>query len=129
MTKANDSALAQRERVRKNPMGDEAAEAALVFLSEYAVRAGQAKAAAMYMENYRQVVLANLKRKAPAECKSDAARDEWARCQQEYLDQLAAQREAVEEDTKLHWKRIAAEATIEAWRTKNANNRGAGRLS
>lgn len=128
MTQANESRFAQLQRLRKNPMGDEAAEAALNFLSEYAMRAGKAKADAMYMENYRQVVLANLKRQAPAECKSDAARDEWARCQQQYIDHLNAQREAVEEDTKLHWKRIAAEATIEAWRTKNANQRGAGKM-
>lgn len=128
MTQASNSHAAQRAALRADPMGDAAAEAALVFLTEYAAKAGKAKADTIYMENYRQVVLANLKRKAPPECKSDAARDEWARIQPEYSEHLEAQREAVAEDTKLHWKRVAAEATIEAWRTKNANNRGAGRM-
>jgi hypothetical protein len=109
-------------------MGDEAAEAALSFLHEKAEEAGAAKAQVAYLEDFRKVEIARLKRLAPAECRSDAARDDWARVHPDYQTVLDAKWEATKNLEALNWKKTHAEATIEAWRTKNANIRGTGRL-
>jgi hypothetical protein len=111
---------------RRNPMGDESAEAALWFLRDSAEKAGVAKAEVVYMENYRKIVLNRLKRASAA--RSDAAAETEARAHPEYLAVCEAQREAIAAHESLFWKRIAAEATIEAWRSSNANNRGAERM-
>lgn len=120
---------ADSQTARRDPMSDESVEKALLFMVNSAPEAGAAKAQAIYMEHYRKVVLARLKREAPATEKSDAARDSWARAHAEYAEVLAAQYQAVARDTELYWKRVAAEAAIEAWRTKNANVRGAHRMT
>jgi hypothetical protein len=109
-------------------MGDEAADAALSFLLDNAEIAGKARAEMAYFEDYRKVVLARLKRQAPASERSDAAREAWARDQKDYQDVLVAKYAAIEKFESLSWKKTHAEATIEAWRTRNANNRGAGRM-
>lgn len=111
---------------RRSPMGNEAAEEALMFLVDNAERAGVAKAHMIYMEHQRKVVLANLRRQSQE--KTEAGRDAWARAHPEYQEVLLAQIEANTIHETMYWKRIQAEATIEAWRTKNANQRGAGRM-
>jgi hypothetical protein len=109
------------------PMSDEAAEAALLFLVETAAAAGRAKGHMIYMERRRQIVLAQLKERSPH--KSDTASDTWARAQDEYEQACIEERDANEAHETFYWKRLAAEATIEAWRTKNANVRGAHRMT
>jgi hypothetical protein len=117
----------QRHAARRaDPMGDDAAEAALRFLVDQAGAAGEAKAKVVYMENFRKIVLNRLKRNSPG--KSDAAREMEARAHPEYEAVCVAQREAIEAQETLFWKRIAAEATIEAWRTRAANQRGADKM-
>ena len=80
----------------------------------------------VYMEDLRKSTLAKLKRTSPE--KSDAAREDWARDQDEYRNVLIAKYAAIEKYEALSWKRTHAEATISAWQTKNANARGAGRF-
>lgn len=111
---------------RRDPMGDQAAEEALMFLVNNAEAAGVAKAHMVYLENFRKATLARLRRAAPE--KTIDGRDSWARAHPEYLDVLTAQTEAIAAHETLFWKRIHAEATIEAWRSRGAQNRGAGRM-
>ena len=113
---------------RRDQMSDEAAEAALHFLLTAGKEAGQERAKIAYFDDLRKVVLARLKRSAPADLKSDAARDDWARTQKDYDDVLVARFEATKRYEELQWYKTHAEATLEAWRTKSANNRGAGRM-
>lgn len=121
-----DGAESRLERQRREPMGDEAAEAALLYLVGFAEEAGVAKAQMTYLEHFRKSELARLKRLSHE--RSDAAREDEARCHPDYLEVLKAQQEAIEKHEKMYWKRLAAEATIEAWRTKHANQRGAERM-
>lgn len=111
---------------RREPMGDDAAEAALRFLVENAETAGVAKAQMIYMENYRKIVLNRLKLASIA--RSDAAAETEARAHPDYEAVCEAQREAIAVHETLFWKRIAAEATIEAWRSKNSHNRSAEKM-
>lgn len=112
--------------VRRDPMGDEAAEDALHFLVDSAADAGRTKAEMIYMERHRQIVLAKLKQQSDA--RSDAAKETWARTHPDYETACVAEYAAIEAHEALYWRRIAAEATIEAWRTRNANSRGAERM-
>jgi len=125
MTTEDEKAARQAER-RRNPMGDEAAEAALRFLVEHAAEAGLAKANMIYMEHHVKIVLNRLKQKSLA--KSDAASETEARAHPEYQAACEAERNAIQIHEALYWKRIAAQATIEAWRTRAANHRGAERM-
>lgn len=124
-TEEEAKAARQAER-RRNPMGDEAAEAALRYLVEQAAEAGKAKADMIYLENFRKIVLNRLKLASSA--RSDAAAETAARAHPDYEKVCIAQRDAIEHHEQMYWKRIAAEATLDAWRTKNANNRGADRM-
>lgn len=111
---------------RPSPMSDEAVEAALLFLSGSAEEAGVARAQMAYMEDFRKSELARLKRISPE--KSDAAREAWARDHKDYRTVLEAKWEAIKNYEVLSWKKTHAEATLAAWQTRNANDRGAGRL-
>lgn len=106
-----------------DPMGEEAVEAALRFLTESAHEAGVAQAQVKYLENFRKITLARLRRESPE--KSIDARDNWARTHQEYIDVVDAQNEAIAKQATLYWKRTAAEATISAWQTRSSNQRAA----
>lgn len=114
------------EKPKHDPMGDKAAEAALDFLRFQASAAGEAKAHVCYLENYVKIVLARCTRESVA--RSVAAQDIDGRCHPDYLKVVEALRDAIQADEEYRWKRIAAEATLDAWRTRNANRRGEGRM-
>jgi hypothetical protein len=111
---------------RPDPMGDAAAQRALDFLLENAEEAGRARAQMIYMEHFRKSELARLKRESPE--RTDAGKEAWARAHEDYQVVLDAQWEATRKFEELSWRRTHAEATLEAWRTRSANNRGAGRI-
>jgi hypothetical protein len=116
----------QKDRRFRDPMGEEAAEAALQFLRQTAAQAGKAKADVTYMESWVKVVKAKCMRKSTS--RSVAGQEVDALCDDEYLAALKAQQEAIEVHETLYWKRLAAVATIDSWRSKNANHRGEGRM-
>ena len=116
----------QEKQQYPDPMSDEAADAALWYLRNNADAAGKAKADVVYMENYLKIVLARCMRDSTS--RSVDAQKADARCNPEYLKTLEALKEAVSVEEQFRWKRIAAEATLDAWRTKNANRRGEGRM-
>lgn len=115
----------QLER-RADPMGDDAAEKALWYLRDNASAAGIAKSQVVQLEAFVKIVLNRLKLKSSA--RSDAAAETEARAHPEYEQACLAYAGAVAVHEELYWKRLAAEATIEAWRSRNANNRGAERM-
>lgn len=111
---------------RVDPMGDAAAEAALLFLGQQAEAAGVARAQTVYLEHHRKSELARLKRISTE--KTAEAREAWARDHPDYRLVLDAQWEAVRVWEVLMWKRTHAEATIEAWRSRGAQNRSADKM-
>lgn len=121
-----DEAAARRAARMRDPMSDDAAEAALRFLVTQAEAAGVAKAQMIYSENWRKIVLNRLKKSSTA--RSDAAAETEARAHPDYEAACQAQREAIEIHEAMFWKRIAAEATIEAWRSKNSHNKAAEKM-
>lgn len=118
--------MSDLERDRNDPMGDDAAEKALWYLRDNARAAGVAKSQVVQLEAFVKIVLNRLKQKSGA--RSDAAAETEARAHPEYEQACKAYAEAVAVHEELYWKRLAAEATIEAWRSRNANNRGADRM-
>lgn len=115
-----------KPRKRTDPMGDDAAEAALWYLRDNAEAAGVAKAQMVYMEHFVKIVLNRLKQNSQA--RSDAAAETEARAHADYEAACKAQQEAIAAYEALYWKRIAAEATLESWRTRSANHRSMGKM-
>jgi len=88
--------------------------------------AAEAKAHRIYMVEYRKTMKANAMQLHLD--KPLAAQEREAYRSEEYQNHLLALKEAIVQDVYFEWKRAAAEATIEAWRTQNANRRGEGKL-
>ena len=96
-------------------------EEAVNFLESSAVTAAMKRAERIYLEEYKKTVKATVMLKyADA---SVAAQERNALASREYQDILSAMKTAIEEDEKIRFLRIAAEAKIEAWRSLNANYR------
>lgn len=105
---------------------DESAQKALDFLRFQAAEAAISRANRIYMEEFRKTVKANCM--AESEEKALAAQERDAYANPKYVAHLEALRSAVELDEVHRWKMIAAQATIEAWRTNQANKRGEQRM-
>jgi esterase/lipase superfamily enzyme len=101
-------------------------EKAIDFLRFEANKAAEAKAHRIYMTEYRKVVKANVMQRFINQPHTTQERNAYSDA--EYVAHLKAMKEAIEKDVFYEWKRGAAEATIEAWRTHNANKRGEGKL-
>jgi hypothetical protein len=96
----------------------------LEFIKSNAKAYAQAKANRIYLENFRKSKKAMLMRLAEADGQKTAAiqeRDAYAN--QEYLDLLEGLREAVAEEERLRWLMVAAEVSIESWRSLESSKR------
>ncbi len=80
-----------------------------------------AKAQRVYLEEYRKSKKALLM----AQCldKAANAREQYAYAHPEYEELLEGLKAAIEIEESIRWHMIAAQARIEIWRTKCANNR------
>lgn len=105
---------------------DAAIQKALDWLVANATPAAQARANRVYCEEYRKTVKAELMNEKAAE--SIGAQERHAYAHTKYKQHLAALKQAVEEDERMRWLMVAAEARIEAWRTYQANARAQGRI-
>lgn len=110
----------------KEIVTDDDVQGALDFLRYKAKEAAEAKAHRLYMVEYRKTMKANMMQLHLN--KPVAAQEREAYRAADYVAHLDALREAITQDVYFEWKRAAAEATIEAWRTQNANRRGEGKL-
>lgn len=100
-------------------------EKAVEFLRESAQEAAEARANVKYLAEFLKSKRAQIK--AAQAGMSNAAAEDAALSHPAYLELLEGYRAAVEKDAFHSFKREAASAMIEAWRTQNANLRAEGR--
>jgi hypothetical protein len=102
---------------------DQDIEAAVLWLRDNSPACAQARADRLYLEQHLKTVLAT----EAANAEGAIQAREWAaRRSQAYLTALAGWRAAVELDEKNRFRREAAIARIEAWRTMSSNERALG---
>lgn len=106
----------------QNLVSDDDVEKALGQLRFKAGEAAKARADRIYMEAYAKTVKANVMQQHLELPVSAQEREAYG--SKEYKEQLIAMREAIERDEMYRWKMVAAQATIECWRSEGANRRG-----
>ena len=94
---------------------------AVDYILAHAGQFAAAKAQRVYLEEFRKSQKALLMAQSPAKAANE--REQFAYAHPEYAALLEGLRAAVEVEEKLRWDLIAAQARIEIWRTKCANNR------
>lgn len=105
---------------------DQQAENALEYLRLNASKAAKARAERIYMEEFRKTVKSNMMQRHIE--KPLAAQEREAYASPEYKTHLDAMREAIEADEYNRWGMVAATATLDAWRTEQANRRGESKI-
>lgn len=96
----------------------------LDFIRDNAPTYAKAKSERVYLEEFRKTKKALLMRAAEeAGYKTAALQEREAYADPGYLEVLEGLRAAVEEEERLRWLIVAAQAKIEAWRTIEANRR------
>ena len=96
-------------------------EAAVDWLRDTATEAAQKRAERLYLDEYRKVLRAQLMKQhmdLPV-----SAQEREALADPKYEEHLKALKIAIDEDERMRFLRVAAEAKIEAWRSMNANHR------
>ena len=93
---------------------------AVEYLIKTAPRFAKAKAERVYVENFLRSKKSLLMAKTEG---SIAAKEAYAYAHPEYQQLLDGLRAAVEAEETLKWKMIAAEMSVEIWRSEQANNR------
>ncbi len=94
---------------------------AIDFIYRSGMKLAQARANRQYTEEYRKSLKAILMKKSGES--SVAAQEREAYSHPDYLAHLEALKVAVEEEEKLRWGIVAAEARIDVWRSMEASNR------
>lgn len=100
---------------------DEQAERALDYLRRNANAAAKARAERVYVEEYRKVVKSTQMQKFEGLAIGIQERNAYA--PPEYRQHLEALKQAVQLDEACRWGLVAAQATLDAWRTQQANKR------
>lgn len=97
---------------------------ALDFIRDNATAYAKAKAERVYLEEWRKSKKALCMQAALAKGVEAAnAQEREAYADPEYQEVLKALKAAVEEEERLRWMIVAAQAKIEVWRTLEANRR------
>lgn len=104
---------------------ESAAEKAVDYLRESADKAAAARANVAYLESWLKVVKAQ--QMAASDESSQSAKETEALCSAAYKEALEGYRVAVEQDSAFRFKREAAVARLDMYRTQQANIRGMGR--
>lgn len=95
---------------------EEEVEKAVHWLTANAVKAAQAKANRIYLQEYRKTLKAKLMKES-----SDlplAAQEREAYADARYVEHLEALKTAVMDDEKFSWLMVAAETKVSAWQTQ-----------
>ena len=100
---------------------DEDAIRAAEYLRDNASKDAEAKANAIYLEQWVKTVKAQCQAKHVD--MSVAAREIEALTDEDYIKALEAYKQALIEDSKRRFLREAAHAKLSAWQTMSANNR------
>lgn len=96
---------------------------ALDYLRDTAPAYAKAKAERVYLEEFRKSKKAMLMKAVEKQYPSAAAQERESYSHPEYLALLDALREATEEEEKLRWMIVAAQAKIECWRSLESSRR------
>lgn len=100
---------------------------AVDYIIQNAKKFAKAKAERVYLEEYRKSLKALLMKRSLEETIGAQEREAYAH--QEYRDLLAGLKVAVQDEEKLRWDLIAAQARVEIWRTEQANLRAEGKVT
>lgn len=96
----------------------------LDFIRDHAPAYAKAKSERIYLEEFRKTKKALLMQEAEARGhKSAATQEREAYADQSYVALLEGLRAAVEEEERLRWMIVAAQAKIEVWRTMESTRR------
>lgn len=104
---------------------EEEIDRVLSYLRDNADKDAHARAERIYMEQWIKTVLAQEQGKVNAS--SVAAAEVGARVSETYVAALQGYKQAIFEDERRRFLRVAAEAKIEAWRTMSSNRRAEGK--
>ena len=81
----------------------------------------EAKGMRVYLEEYRKTLKATLMQASGATSAAVQERDAYAA--PEYLAHIQGLQAAVEQEERLRWRLVTAQASIEVWRSQEASNR------
>jgi hypothetical protein len=96
----------------------------LDFIRDQAPSYAKAKSERVYLEEFRKTKKSLLMRDAEAAGhKSAATQEREAYADPSYMELLEGLRAAVEEEERLRWLIVAAQAKIECWRTMESSRR------
>lgn len=99
-------------------------QAAVDYMIAQSGEYAQAKASRIYCEAYLKTLKAELMKDAQVRgMEAVNAQEREAYAHRDYKQLLLALKEAVEQEEKLRWMLIAAQARIEVWRSQEASNR------
>jgi len=105
------------------PITEKQFDWAMQILADPESKAAKARAAHEHMSDLDKVVLAKLMNDAPDECKSQAAKESYARAHPSFEAHLEQKKVLSEMDYRARDSRSAASAIIDAWRTEQSNAR------
>lgn len=100
---------------------------AVDYIIQNAKKFAKAKAERVYLEEYRKSLKAMLMKRSLEETIGAQEREAYAH--KEYRDLLDGLKVAVQDEEKLRWDLIAAQARVEIWRTEQANLRAEGKVT
>jgi hypothetical protein len=97
---------------------------AIDFMIANSKKYAQARANRVYVEEFRKTLKAELCRDAlSAGFEAVNAQEREAYSHPDYKKHLKAIKEAIEEEERLRWLLVAAQARIDVWRSTEASNR------
>lgn len=105
-------------------VADDDIDKALDWLVANATKAAQSRANRLYMEEYRKTLKAQIM--GEHKDKPIGAQEREAYSDPRYAEHLDAIRTAVEDDERMRWLYVSAQAKIDAWRSFQANHRITG---
>lgn len=100
---------------------------AIDYIIKHAKQFAEAKAQRVYLEEFRKSKKALLMKQSLESAIGAQERDAYAH--PEYIELLKGLKIAVENEEKLRWDLIAAQARIEVYRTQQANLRAEGKAT
>ena len=103
-------------------ISEEKVQKAVDFLRDTAESCAKARAERLYLDEFTRSLRAEIMSEHLAEPVN--AQERYALSDIRYKNHLAALKHAIYVDERGRFLRQAAEVTIEAWRTEQANNRG-----
>lgn len=106
-------------------INDEQAEKCAEFIRDNAAAYAKAKSERIYLHEFRKSQKAMLIN--ACDDKGVQAKEAFAYSHADYIEVLEGYRIAVEEEEKLRWMMVAAQAKIDIWKTESVNSRNVDR--